>query len=189
MKISKSVSIIALAMIIGALGVLQAEARCPGMGACQGMGPVWFSLKDDQKQKAKELMTEFMKKKEALRAEIGKKKVELMELTSKDKWDDAAIEKKLEELWAAKDENRAAKREMGKKFRSLLTPEQRKDLGPFWMGFGGKGFGKGFGRCCGRGYGHGCGKGYMRGKGPHGKGPEYPYYKGSGSKSKEDPGA
>ncbi len=185
MKLSKSVSIIALALIIGALGALQAEARCPGMGACHGMGPMWFNLNDDQKQKAKELMVEYMKEKEALRAEMGKKKIELMELTSKDELDDAAIEKKLEELWAVKDKKRAAKREMGKKFRGLLTKEQKKEFGPLWMGFGGKGFGMGFGR----GKGYGCGKGYGRGKGPHGSGPKCPYYKGSGSKTKGDSGA
>jgi hypothetical protein len=152
------------------------------------MGPVWFGLDDDQKAKAKDLMTEFIKQKETLRAEVGKKKIELMELTSKDKLDDSAIEKKMEELWAAKDKMKAAKREMSKKFLSILTPEQKKDLGPLWMGLGGKGFGMGYGRGCGHGKwrcpGMGRGKGAGKGFGPHGSGSKCPYMKDKNTESK-----
>lgn len=188
MKVSRYILVLALVAAFATMAAINAEARCPGMKACHGMGPMWFNLNDDQKDKAKDLMTEFMKKKEALRAEVGKRKVELMELTSKDELDEAAVEKKMEELWAAKDKMRAAKREMAKKFLSILTPEQKKDLGPLWMGFGGRGFGKGWGCGFRRGFGHGKGHGMGRGKGygPHGSGPKCPYMKEKGDKTKDD---
>jgi Spy/CpxP family protein refolding chaperone len=105
------------------------------------------------------MRTEFMKKQEAVRSQMAQKRIELLELASKDKPDEQAIEKKRQEMWALQDQARDERRAMGTKFRALLTPEQRQKLGPVGMGMG---FGRGAGGC---GFGAGCGGGAGRGCG------------------------
>jgi hypothetical protein len=95
---------------------------------------------------------------EALRSEVAQKRIEMLDLASKDKPDEQAIEKKRQEIWALKDSMRNDRRAMGTKIRSLLTPEQKQKLGPF----AGIGMDKG-----GMGFGGGC---PMMGRGSGGKG-------------------
>lgn len=127
----------------------------PGGGAALGA-----DLSKDQQKQAADLRLEFIKKTQPIRAEIEKKRIEMMELNAADKPDEAAIQKKREEIWALRDTMRDERRAMGTKFRALLTPEQRQKLGP--MGGGGCGFGGGCpfgGGQGGRGYGPGRGMG------------------------------
>lgn len=157
MKSRMSIAILAALFVlsVSVTAYAQRGACCAGGG-----GPaVWNELNPEQKQQAAALRTEFMKKQEAVRAQMAQKRIELLELASKDKPDEQAIEKKRQEMWALQDQSRDERRAMGTKFRALLTPEQRQKLGPVGMGMG---FGRGAGGC---GFGAGCGGGPGRGCG------------------------
>ncbi len=167
MKFSKT--IVGLIGILAMLGTTTVFAWGPG-GGCGGCGmggqgagfgpgncPAIGNLQLTPEQKAQmtALQTEFMKKQEAVRAEKAQKRIEMIELASKTPQDEAALQKKREEIWALQDKMRAERRAMGTKFRSLLTPEQKEKLGPAGFGAGGcgrKGFG---GPNAGRGAGFG----------------------------------
>jgi len=148
--------------------LVMAYAAYAGPGCC-GVGPgaagpsagIWNELSTDQQKQAETLRLEFFKKVETLRGELGKKRVELMELASKDSPDEAAIERKREEIWALRDAMQKEQREMGSKMRSLLTPEQRKKIGPYGRLLPGGGCGQG-------GCFFGGGKGFRGGFGPGG---------------------
>ena len=84
--------------------------------------------------------TELLKKQEQLRAELGNKRIELMELAQKDSPDEQSVEKKRQEIWSLQDAMRNEARTLDTKFRAILTPEQRQKLGPVrGMGCGGCG--------------------------------------------------
>jgi Spy/CpxP family protein refolding chaperone len=162
MKTKVSVAIVSLLFLLSLSGVAFAARG----GCCSGGGgpAIWNELSPEQKQQALSIKTEFMKKQEAVRSEMAQKRIELMELTSKDKPDEQAIEKKRQEMWALQDTMRNERRAMSTKFRSLLTPEQRQKFGAVGMGLG-SGFGQG-GGCAGGG---GCG-GFCGGPGFSGSG-------------------
>jgi Spy/CpxP family protein refolding chaperone len=162
MKTKVSVAIVSLLFVLSLSGVAFAARG----GCCAGAGgpAILDELSPEQKQQVLSLRTEFMKKQEAVRSEMAQKRIELMELASKDKADEQAIEKKRQEMWALQDTMRNERRAMSTKFRSLLTPEQRQKFGSFGMGFGsgfgqggGCGGGAGFGGPGGGGGGRGCG--------------------------------
>ena len=150
MKTKVSVAIVSLLFLLSLSGVAFAARG----GCCGGAGgpAILDELSPEQKQQVLSLRTEFMKKQEAVRSEMAQKRIELMELASKDKADEQAIEKKRQEMWALQDTMRNERRAMSAKFRSLLTPEQRQKFGSTGMGFGG-----GFGQGAGCGGGGGCG--------------------------------
>jgi Spy/CpxP family protein refolding chaperone len=157
MKSRMSIAVLAALFVLSVSVAAYAERG----GCCGGGGgpAVWNELSPEQKQQASAMRTEFMKKQEAVRSQMAQKRIELMELASKDKPDEQAIEKKRQEMWALQDQARDERRAMGTKFRALLTPEQRQKLGPVGMGMGfGRGAGGGgFGAGCGAGNGRGCG--------------------------------
>ncbi|MDQ7784071.1 MAG: Spy/CpxP family protein refolding chaperone [Desulfomonilaceae bacterium] len=125
-----------------------------GPGAAGVQRGVWNDLSEEQQKQAESLRLEFFKKMETLRGELGKKRVEMMELAAKDAPDEEAIQKKREEIWALRDTMRQERRELGTKMRSLLTPEQRKKIGPYGFGaFPRGGYGPGGGCCFGGGNG------------------------------------
>lgn len=153
MKTKVSVAIVSLLFVLS----LSAVAFAARGGCCAGAGAggpaILDELSPEQKQQVLSLRTEFMKKQEAVRSQMAQKSIELMELASKDKADEQAIEEKRQEMWALQDTMRNERRAMSTKFRSLLTPEQRQKFGALGMGFGG-GFCQGGGGNCGAG---GCG--------------------------------
>lgn len=153
-------------IVFAAVSVVQAQ---PGWGPGHGKGrgaAIWNELSKDQQQQAAALRLEFLKKKEALRSEMGQKRIEMMELASKPNVDEQSLQKKREEIWALQDKMRNERRAMGTKFRSLLTPEQRQKLGPLGPGMGmGMGHGRGAGCGFGAGLGQGRGLGMMSGAG------------------------
>lgn len=123
-----------------------------------GMGPggaVWGDLTKEQQKQVESLKLDLLKKTEPLRAQMSQKRIEMMELTSKDNPDEQAIEKKRQEIWALQDTMRNERRAMSTKFRSLLTPEQRQKLGASGPG-GGMGCGGGFRGGQGMGRGSAC---------------------------------
>ncbi len=149
------------------LGTAYATYAGPG---CRGVGPgpggsfrgIWNELSEQQQKQAESLRLEFFKKMESFRGELGKKRVEMMELASKDSPDEEAFQKKREQVWALRDAMRNERRALGTKMRSLLTPEQRKKIGPYGGGFL-RGGGDGPGGCF-----FGGGKGFRGGYGPGG---------------------
>ncbi|MDR3605349.1 MAG: Spy/CpxP family protein refolding chaperone [Syntrophaceae bacterium] len=126
-----------------------------GMGQCPILSSI-DNLTKEQKDQINTLKTEFLRKQVTLRSQKAQKRIDLMELASKSPQDEAAIQKKKEEIWAVQDQMRNEARAFGTKIRSLLTPEQREKLG-VWMG-------KGAGLCGPGGCGMGRGMG-MRGGG------------------------
>ncbi len=135
--------------------------NCPGFGGGKGMGfgqglAQIDNLTKEQKAQMSSLRTDFLKKEETLRSQKAQKRIELMDLASKSPQDEAAIQKKKEEIWTIQDQMRNEGRAFGTKIRSLLTPEQREKMG-VWSGRG-PGF-CGSGGC--RGMGGGAGKGMM----------------------------
>jgi Spy/CpxP family protein refolding chaperone len=153
---ARGVTIALASIMILALAAAAYAGPGWGWGGRHGMGPVWKDLTPEQQTKAKELRLQFLKKIEPLVTELRHNRIEMMELASKPKPDDQAVEKKREEIWALQDKIRNEHRAMGKEFRALLTPEQKQKLGE--RGFGG-GWGFGPGRGCGMGHGPGTGGG------------------------------
>lgn len=157
--------LIAVVAVAAMMVTSVAYAGCCGAGGGRGggWGPGWGAalgsdLSKDQQKQAAALRLDFIKKVQPIRAEIEKKRIEMMELNAADKPDEQAIQKKREEIWALRDSMRNERRAMGTKFQALLTPEQRQKLGTAGGGFGGGGcpFGGGKG---GRGFGPGRGMG------------------------------
>lgn len=136
--------------------LVASAASAQQMGCCIGGAgrgaAVWGDLTSEQQKQVTALRNEFFKKQETLRSDMAKKRIELMELASKDNPDEQAIDKKKQEIWALQDAMRNEGRTMSTKFRGLLTPEQKQKLGPAGSGFGGMNLGGG----CGFG-GGGCG--------------------------------
>jgi zinc resistance-associated protein len=142
------VTMVSMVSLITLLAVTAAYAgpcgMCPYGGGGQGKGQgIWSILTPEQQQQAKVLRLETMKKVQPLMAEMGKKRVEMEELTSKPNADEQAVQKKREEIWAIQDAMRNEQRAMSTKIRTLLTPEQKEKVGP--MGFGCMGGRGGFG--------------------------------------------
>jgi Spy/CpxP family protein refolding chaperone len=148
MKSTKVVIPVALLMaLFMTVTVYAGPGRCCG----GGMGPGGAALGDltkEQQKQAESLRLDLLKKTEPLRAQMSQKRIEMMELASKDSPDEQAIEKKRQEIWALQDSMRNERRAMSTQFRSFLTPEQRQKLGAFGPGAGmgcggGQGMGKG----------------------------------------------
>ena len=87
------------------------------------------NLTKEQKAQINSLRTDFLKKEETLRSQKAQKRIELMDLASKSPQDEAAIQKKKEEIWTIQDQMRNEGRAFGTKIRSLLTPEQARENG------------------------------------------------------------
>lgn len=169
------VAVIAAASLMVFLMAFAAYAGCwgPGPGPRGSSSGIWKQLSKDQQKQAESMRLEFFKKMETLQSEMGKKRLELMELAAKDSPDEQTIQNKREEIWALRDAMRKERRELSTNMRSLLTPEQRKEIGPygrlsprggygpggcFYGGGRGSRGGYGPGRCFGggRGFRGGC---------------------------------
>ncbi len=141
---------IAVTVLLG----LFVTANVYAAGCCGGMavpqsGAVLGDLTKEQQKQVADLRTEFFKKQEQLRSELGNKRIDLMELAQKDSPDEQSIEKKRQEIWSLQDAMRNEARTFDTKFRAILTPEQRQKLGP--------GTGMGSGGCAGPRVGSGAG--------------------------------
>jgi len=148
--------VMTLTAVFAAILVASTAFAGPGgwFGCCGGgrSAGLWSDLDENQRKEITSLETEFYKKQEAIRSEIAKKSIELREMAGKDNPDEAALQKKREEIWALQDAMRDEGRAYAAKVRSMLTPDQRKKMGPFGPGLGsrcGQGPGKGGGFCSG----------------------------------------
>jgi len=154
----KSTKVVIPVVLLIALFMAVTVYAGPGRwgGGCMGPGgPVWGDLTKEQQKQEESLRLDLLKKTEPLRAQKSQKRIEMMELASKDNPDEQAIEKKRHEIWALQDSMRNERRAMSTKLRSLLNPEQRQKLGAFGRGAG-MGCGDGFGGGQGMGRGRAC---------------------------------
>ncbi len=154
----KSTKVVIPAALLIALFLAVTVYAGPGRWGGDGMGPggaAWGDLTKEQQKQMESLRLDLLKKTEPLRAQMSQKRIEMMELTSKDNPDEQAIEKKRQEIWVLQDTMRNERRAMSTKLRSLLTPEQRQKLGAFGPGAG-MGCGCGFGGGQGMGRGRSC---------------------------------
>jgi Spy/CpxP family protein refolding chaperone len=158
MKLSKVTVLAAISLVLLVTSVLYAGpgGLGGGPGGMGNGGAFWGNLSKEQKAQMNSLRLDFLKKQEPLREQMAKKRIELMEMTSKDKSDEGAIQKKKEEIWALQDQMRNERRAMSTNIRAMLTPEQRAEFGAMGPGAGcpmgmrgGMGGGRGYGRCCG----------------------------------------
>ncbi len=95
---------IAVTVLLG----LFVTANVYAAGCCGGMagpqsGAVFGDLTKEQQKQVADLRTEFLKKQEQLRTELGNKRIDLMELAQKDSPDEQSIEKKRQEIWSLQD--------------------------------------------------------------------------------------
>jgi Spy/CpxP family protein refolding chaperone len=161
MKGARMLIAVASLVILAAASMAYAQSR--GLAACCGGGggaAMWGELTPEQQKQMASLQTEFLKKIEAIRSQVAQKRIEMLDLASKDKPDDQAIEKKRQEIWTLQDSMRNDRRAMSSKIRGLLTPEQKQKLGPLGPGMGGMGL---QGSCpMGQGFGGGKGCGGCR---------------------------
>lgn len=148
MKLARTMTAAAALLVVLLTSTVYAAGCCGGMMGGQP-GAVLGDLTKEQQKQVADVRTEFLKKQEQLRAEMGKKRIELMELAQKENPDEPAIEKKRQEIWSLQDAMRNEGRTFGTKFRALLTPEQRQKLGPGTgigcAGWGGSRFERGAG--------------------------------------------
>lgn len=145
-----TISLIAVSALLAS--AVWADPGYQGRGFGPG-APMWNELSKDQQSQINTIRIEFMKKANALRSQIGQKRIELAELANASKPDEQAIQKKREEIWALQDTMVRERRSLGTQIGNILTPEQKEKFRA--MGFmNGFGFGKGNG--FGRGHGPGC---------------------------------
>jgi Spy/CpxP family protein refolding chaperone len=91
-------------------------------------GPCGLKLTEEQRKKIDALETETEKALLSVRAQIGVKDAELKQLMLADKADQAAVEKKVEEIGALRTEMEKKRVLQRIAVRGLLTPEQRVDF-------------------------------------------------------------
>ena len=103
---------------------------------------MWGNLTPEQEKQVSAIRIASFKRQEQLRAEVGKKRIELMELASKTNPDELAIENKRQEIWALQDKARVERRTAGTRMRALLKADQGKQFGAFEPGMG-PGYGRG----------------------------------------------
>jgi Spy/CpxP family protein refolding chaperone len=103
---------------------------------------MWGNLSPDQQKQVTSMRLDLLKKQEALRAEIVRKKIEFAELAGSPNADERLMEKKRQEIWNLQDKMRNERRAMGSNVRALLTRDQRKQVGPYGPNTG-MGFGRG----------------------------------------------
>jgi Spy/CpxP family protein refolding chaperone len=77
----------------------------PGAGMGSG-GAMWENLTPEQQKQVSAIRIASFKRQEQLRAEAGKKRIELMELAGKANPDELAIENKRQEIWVLQDKAR-----------------------------------------------------------------------------------
>jgi Spy/CpxP family protein refolding chaperone len=126
-----AVLILALAVPLHAEQASSSEPRGKGYAAA-----ILGDLTPEQQKQTSALRLEFLKKQEALRAQMGTKRIELLELAGKEPVDEQALAKKRQEIWALQDQMRNERRELSTKLRAVLTPDQRQKVGPFGPGLG-----------------------------------------------------
>lgn len=106
--------------------VMQSHHSDRGHGKSIYEASCWTeTLTEEQKAKAAKMRLEFKKVKFLIKAQIKVKKVELATLVTQDNADQAAIEKKIEEILGLKREKMRSKYAYKVALRSMLTPEQR----------------------------------------------------------------
>ncbi len=139
--------------------IVSTGAAVMAQGCCAMGGPGCpLKLTVEQQKQLAQVRTDFLNRSDPIVAEIRKKKLEMIELASKPKPDEQAIEGKWKEIWGLQDKIVAEGREFSKKARALLTPEQRKAC----CAAAALGSGCGRGRGCGRAK-RGCGIGAFSG--------------------------
>jgi Spy/CpxP family protein refolding chaperone len=111
----------------------------PGMGL---RGAMWGNLSPEQEKQVSAIRIASFKRQEQLRAEIGKKRIELMELAGKTNPDELAVENKRQEIWALQDKARVERRTAGTRMRAILKADQGKQFGAFEPGMA-PGYGRG----------------------------------------------
>jgi len=111
----------------------------PGMGSRVAM---WGNLSPEQEKQVSAIRIASFKRQEQLRAEVGKKRIELMELAGKTNSGKLAIESKRQEIWALQDKARVERRTAGTRMRAILKADQGKQVGTFDQGMG-PGYGRG----------------------------------------------
>ncbi|MHB8204669.1 MAG: Spy/CpxP family protein refolding chaperone [Desulfomonilaceae bacterium] len=93
-----------------------------------GLHGIWNDLTKPQRDQIVSMQVDLIKKVTSLKAELGTKRAEMLQLVTKDNPDETAIEKKREEFWTTKDAIRAARRSFTKQLGNVLTPEQKKKM-------------------------------------------------------------
>lgn len=161
MRHLKPTVFVACLMVLLVTPALYAKSGCcgggPGFGPMGKGGFAWGDLSKEQQEKVNALRIDLLKKQQGLQSDMAKKRIEYMELTSKDNPDEKAIQKTKEEIWSLQDSMRNNRRAFQTSVREVLTPEQRSKLGGFGpgagcpMGSGGCGAGRGAGCCKGPG--------------------------------------
>jgi len=133
-----TVSLIAVSALLASVIWAGPSGIGRGLGP---LGPIWNELSKDQQTQISTMGIDFMKKANAIRNQLGQKRIELAELANTQKLDEQAIQKKREEIWALQDLVVKERRSLGTQILSVLTAEQKEKLGT--MGFMGGGFGFG----------------------------------------------
>jgi Spy/CpxP family protein refolding chaperone len=133
----KNVKSVVILTSIAVLAFAACASAWDGHGRGHGGKRFWELLTPDQDKQAKAMHLAFLKKIQPLRAEMGKKAIELRELAYQDNPDETAIQKKKQEMWTLQDQMRTDRRGLQTQLRSMLTPEQRNKIGPFGPRLGG----------------------------------------------------
>ena len=133
----------------------QGKGMCMKENTCCGIP----DLTDEQETKIENLKTAHMKEMLPLKNQMGEKRAQLKTLTTADKVDMAAVNKKIDEIGSLKVEMMKKKEAHRQDVRALLNDNQRL----YFDMHKGKGYGHKGGK---RGHGmqHGRGQGYNRGE-------------------------
>ncbi len=130
-------NLILSALLILTVGVSAAFAVPP---CCQGLNAaaastndVWSQLTPDQQKQVDTIETAFQTKLQAFRSSLAAKRNELKAIMGNDKLDEPALEAKRQEMWALQDGLRKDYRQTLTEMSKILTPDQKRELGPLGL--------------------------------------------------------
>ena len=129
MKLARTMTAAAALLVVLLTSTVYAAGCCGGMMGGQP-GAVLGDLTKEQQKQVADLRTEFLKKQEQLRAEMGKKRIELMELAQKENPDEPAIEKKRQEIWSLQDAMRNGGANLWHEVQSASHPGAAAEIRP-----------------------------------------------------------
>lgn len=121
-------------LLVGVSAAFAVPPCCPALNAAGSpAGDVWSKLNPDQQKQFDSLQAAFQQKLEAFRSSLAAKRNELKDLMAADKLDEQALEAKRQEMWGLQDGLRKDYRQTLTEIGKLLTPEQKRELGPLGL--------------------------------------------------------
>jgi Spy/CpxP family protein refolding chaperone len=114
----------------GAPSCCQGKVNASGSGNNVSSKSFWDVLTQEQQIKARELRSNYLEKIYPIRTEIQQIQVSLGKLSNQENYDESLVEKNIRRMLALRKQLNKELTAMDKQFQTLLTSEQKRNLGP-----------------------------------------------------------